>query len=339
MTNTPAALAAVLILLSMAMPSPARGDSLKSAPTLSQVRGKIDSAEGKAIYDQQMSGSTRTDGFGTNLPAGLVTDDIVRLLLPEANASLATLAGMKNWPYKENMYIAFACIAPNQLTKERALKYNNGKAICNPWQTETKPASKPGEWGSSGDYLMAVGMIRKDGDRISLASTVVSWSGIEGSPLAAKWSHSNLFGPGGINQWQDEETEKMKGALLYPSELYRFDFARYAISNETVAFGIRSGMNESYSGGGASFQVLTLFAVINGELRAIFSEPMYYFKDMAGDWNKDGSRKHEIFEGENIVSISDAKTDGYYKLIVKSKKKAWSKSFHWDRNLLRYVVD
>ena len=218
MTNTPGALAAVLILLSMAMPSPACGDSPKSAPTLSQVRGKIDSADGKAIYDQQMSGSTRTDGFGTNLPAGLATDDIVRLLLPKANASLATLAGMKNWPYKENMYIAFACIAPNQLTKERALKYNNGKAICNPWQTETKPGSKPGEWVSSGDYLMAIGMIRKDGDRISLASTVVSWSGVEGSPLATKWSHSNLFGPGGINQWQDEETEKMKSALLYPSE-------------------------------------------------------------------------------------------------------------------------
>lgn len=342
MGNTTGTLAAVLISISITitMSIPAQGESPKKTSALSQVPERIDSPNEKSIYDQQMSGAALPDGFGTSLPAGVTADDIVRLLLPQANTSLSTLVGMKAWPYSENTYVAFACIAPNQVTKDRALKYNNGKPICSPWQVEAKPGSKPGESEPAGDYLMAVGFVQKATDgRLSLASTVVSWSGIEGSPLGTTWNHSNLFGPEGINHWKDKESEEMKDEMFYPSQIYKLDFAKYAISDSTIAFGIRSGMTESYSGGGASFEVLTLFAVVDDKLRVIFSQPISYFKDIAGDWNEDGTRNHEIYDGENIVIVSSEKENGYAKLIVKSKKKSWRKSFHWDRNSLSYVVD
>lgn len=338
MRTTIEILAAVLILVLLPMPVSAQSVDKKSASSLSIVRGNIESPNGKAVYDEEMSGSTRQDGFGTVLPSAVTVENVVQLILPKTNASLATLVGMKRWPYQKDVYVAFICIAPSQSAKDRAVKYNNGKPICSPSQVEVRPSGKPGEWEAAGVYLMAIGMLKLDTQgHLSLASTVISWSGDGGSPLGANWEHSNLFGPIGINHWKDEENEKMKSEQFFPSEIYKLDFAKYAIADGNIAFGIRSGMNEGYSGGGASFQFLTLFAVIDGELRAIFSEPMYYFKDIAGNWNDDGTRNHDVYEGENTVSVSEAKVNGYFKLIVKSKKKPWRKSFRWNPNTQRYV--
>lgn len=340
MRNTLKILAVVLISVSLTMPVAAQSANPKSASSLSQVRGKIESRNGKAVYDEEMIGSTRQDGFGTVLPNGVTAENVVRLLVPKANASLATLVGMKRWPYRKDMYVAFTCIAPSQLIKDRVIKYNNGKPMCSPEQVEFIRSDKPGEWKVAGNHLVALGVVSLDAQgHLSLASTVISWSGIDGSPLGTTWQHSNLYGPGGINHWKDEESEKLKSEQIFPSEIYKLDFAKYTLTNDNIAFGIRSGINEGYSGGGANFQVLTLFAVIDGELRAIFSEPMYYFKDIAGNWNKDGTRNHEVYEGENTVSVSDAKTNGYFRLIVKSTKKRWRKSFLWDQNLRRYLAD
>ncbi|GHU05123.1 hypothetical protein FACS1894158_06980 [Betaproteobacteria bacterium] len=319
------------VLVSVSFTMPVFAQSKKSASSLSDVRRNIDSPNGKAIYDEQMDGTTRQDGFGTILPDGITAENVVQLLLPKANASLATLVGMKRWPHGKDMYVAFVCIAPSQRTKDDAIKYNNGKPVCDLMMTGYR---------ESGEYLMAVGMLQINTNRhLSLVSTSISWLGIEGSPLGAKWSNSNLFGPVGINHWKDEESEELKSELLFSSAIYRFDFAKYAITDNNIAFGIRSGMGEGYSGGGAEFQILTLFAVIDGELRVIFSEPMYYFKDIAGNWNKNGTRKHEIFEGENTVSVSKTTTNGYFKLIVKSKKNSWHKSFVWNPNTRQYEAE
>jgi hypothetical protein len=321
-------LAAILISVSLIMPVSAQSQNPKSVSSLSRVPGNIESPNGKVVYEEQMSGSTRPDGFGTVLPTGVTAEDVVRLILPKANASLATLVGMKRWPYGKDMYVAFACIAPNQVTKDSAIKHNNGEPICSPGdKVVIEPSGKPEE----DEYRMALGMLKLDDQRqLSLASTVISWSGIDGSPLGASWEHSNLVGPAGSD---DGEME------FFPRDIYRLDFAKYAITSSNVAFGIRSGISEGYAGGGGNFQILTLFAVVDGELSAIFSEPLYYFQDLAGDWNEDGTRNHDVYEGENIVIVSEATANGYFKLLVKSKKEQWRKSFRWDPSIRRYVAD
>ncbi len=337
--TTTGILASAVISASLIASAFAQSVNPKSASSLSHVPKNIDSPNGKAIFDEEMNGSTRQDGFGTALPNGVAAEDVVRLILPTANPSLATLVGMKHWPHGNNKYVAFVCIAPHQLSRERAIQYNNGKPLCCPWQVGAVPGRKPGECEAVGDYLMAVGMLQLDTEgHLSLASTVVKWSGIEGGPLGTNWQHSNLFGPGGINHWKDKESEKLKSEQFFPVDFYKFDFAKYAITKGNVAFGIRSGMNESYSGGGANFQILTLFAVIDGELRVVFSEPMYYLKDIAGRWNKDGTRNHGVYEGENTVGVSNTMANGYFKLIVRSREKPWHKTFRWDPNVRRYVA-
>ncbi|WP_156912916.1 hypothetical protein [Methylocaldum szegediense] len=341
MRTTAKILAATLISVSLILPASAQNPNPKSVSSLSRVLGTIESPEGKAIYEEQMSGSTRPDGFGTVLPRGVTAEDVVRLILPKADPSLATLVGMKRWPYGKDMYVAFACIAPNQATKDSVIKYNNGEPICSPRdKVVVDPSGNPED-----EYLMALAMLKHDEQkRLSLASTVISWSGIEGSPLGASWEHSNLVNPDGI-AWSEDKDNESRYALFFPEEIYRFDFAKYAITKSNIAFGIRSGISKGYAGGGGNFQILTLFAVVDGELRAIFSEPIYYFQDIAGDWNEDGTRNHNIYEGENIVIVSEATANGYFKLlvkpkkIVKSKKKPWHKSFRWDPTIRRYVAE
>lgn len=304
----------------------------KMTTSLSQVRSNIDSPNGKAIFDQQMSGATRPNGFGTDRPSGVTFTDIVRLILPQENAAFATLVGIKRWPLQQNLYVAFVCLAPTVAARNDALQYNNGQPICSPWQEML-------ESSVSGKYRMAVAVLQLNAEkRLALASNVLSWSGVESSPLGARWKNSNLFGPLGINDDEDKESHRLKEQLFFPSDLYKFDLANYAIAEGQVAFGLRSGLNESYSGGGANFQILTLFAMVDGELRVIFSEPMYAFKDVAGEWNKDRTRQHHVYESENTLRVAQTAHHGYFDLIVQAKKKGSRKVFQWDPRVRRYVA-
>lgn len=313
-------------------PTLAQNAQTKSVGSLSHVRNTLDSASGKAIFDQEMAGATRPNGFGADRPNGVALADVVRLLLPQQNAALATLVGVKRWPQQQDQYLAFVCLAPTVTARNHALQYNNGQPMCSPWQ-ETLESS------ASGKYQMAVAVLQLNAEkRLALASPVVSWSGVEGSPLGARWKHSNLFGPLGINDDEDKESQRLKDQFFFPSDLYQFDLANYAIAEGQVAFGLRSGLSESYSGGGANFQILTLFAIIEGRLRVVFSEPIYVFKDMAGDWNKDGTRQHHVYEGENILRVTQIAHHGYFDLIVQSKQKGWRKVFQWDPRALRYMA-
>lgn len=304
----------------------------KTVPSLSQVRGKIDSSRGQAIFDQEMAGAPRPNGFGADFPSGVTSADIVRLILPKDSAALATLVGLKRWPQQLERYVAFVCLAPTIVAKQDALQYNHDQPLCSPWQ-ETLESSL------SGKYRMAVAVLQLNAEKhLELASNVVSWSGVERSPLGARWKHSNLFGPLGINDGDDPESVAQKDQFFFPSDLYAFDLANYAIAEGVVAFGLRSGLSESYSGGGANFQILTLFAIIDGELRVILSEPMYAFKDVAGEWNKDRTRQHHVYESENTLRVAQTAHHGYFDLIVQAKKKGWRKVFQWDPRVRRYVA-
>lgn len=83
---------------------------------------------------------------------------------------------------------------------------------------------------------------------------------------------------------------------------------------------------------------MTLFAMVDGELRVIFSEPMYAFKDVAGEWNKDRTRQHHVYESENTLRVAQTAHHGYFDLIVQAKKKGWRKVFQWDPRVRRYVA-
>lgn len=317
----------ILLTLFLALPAYAENSEGKKVDSLDQVPGNIESKEGLSVFQQEMNGDTRPDGFGTKLPEGVTAATVVRLLVPDADPSLSTLTGMKKWPYEKDTYIAFACIAPDQESYPRAIKYNNNHPICEPWLVSKENT----------EYTMALGMIRYEdpSSKPTLISATV-WTQNNDNPLAASWRHSNLDGPAGINVYEGGADPK---TAQTPTGIYQFDFAPFNISETITAFGIRSGMNEGYAGGGANFQVLTLFALIDGQLKPVLSEPIYYFKNLAGEWHEDGTRDHHLYEGENIINVLPQATDGFYNLEIRSKEGNWHKIFTWNRFEQRYRTE
>ena len=126
--------------------------------------------------------------------------------------------------------------------------------------------------------------------------------------------------------------------LTNPHQYVKFDFAPYKIKKDKFAFGVRVSWFSGFAGGGASLEALVLFVQKNDKLIQIFSEPMYAFSDIAGEWNEDSTRKHQIDEEKNILIVQKRMTNGYYDLKVKSLDSKFSKIFVFDKRRNRYVA-
>ncbi len=281
--------------------------------SLDQVPGAIKSKEGRAHFNEQMNGIPLPDGFGTSLPAGLSAKTIVQLIAPGNDASLATLVGMKAWPYQKNTFIAIACFASNMKSYDDAMKYTGGKPVC---QAD----------GSLFDYKDGARVpwkiylaILQFGDSDVIPKVIATY----GKPLDVQLDTGHT----------DLATARAGG---YPETYDRFDFAQFKISKNEIAFGIRAHWNEGYAGGGGDFESIMLFSQNAGHIINVLSEPIYYQKDIAGDWHADETRDHFEYEGANIVSILAHSTNGFYDLQLKTKGKNWKQNFAWDEKEKRY---
>jgi hypothetical protein len=121
------------------------------------------------------------------------------------------------------------------------------------------------------------------------------------------------------------------GAEINPETFDRFDLAAYKIAPDTLAFGLRGAWAESYSGGGASFGSLYLFAPEGDRLKPILAVPMSAYKDVAGDWHKDQTRDHQINDGANLIVVSPHSTDQHFDLTVKGRTGHWQRLFRWSK--------
>ena len=247
---------------------------------------------------QAQDGTPLPDGFGTLLPAGVTAKTIVQLIAPGNDASLATLVGMKAWPYQKDTYVAIACFASNKEFHDKAMQYNDGKPKC---------------WGNGGLFDF------KNGARVpwNVYLAVLRFGGTDTIPKIIAMYGKSLD----VNLDKGHSDLDMSGSADYPDVYDRFDFANYKISNNAVAFGIRAHWDEGYAGGGGYFESIMLFSQNAGHLVNILSEPIYYQKNLAGDWN---------FEGENIVSVLPHATNGFYDLQLKTKGKNWKQDFVWN---------
>lgn len=255
-----------------------------------------------------------TDGLGTSLPAGMSAKSIVELIAPGKNASLATLVGVKAWPYQANRFIAVACLASNQNEDEKGAKHNDRQPSCTNDEGEAEKEV----------YLAIIEKLEGQPTPTLIASY--------GKPLDIKinWKNSQLGEPAIESvRWEGVEAPT-------PSEYSWFDFAPYKISDNGIAFGIRVGWSEGYSGGWANFQALMLFVQRGNRLINIFSEPVYFSQSIAGEWHKDGTRDHVEIESENVLVVLSNKTNGYYDLQLKEKGAKWRQVFVWNDKEFRY---
>ena len=278
-----------------------------TVPNLGAVPGAIEHQEGKQIFDEQMRGTPPAREFGS-LPSGLDEATFIRWLAPDEDSAQLTLTGAKPWG-PDGSYIGVACFARTAKDAGYAREYKD------------TDCSEDFDLRRAKNFYLGV-FAWQDQHLRPIARTT--------KPLAVpvSWANSNLTGPATAED----------GEAVLPQNYKKLDLAAYRIAPNVTAFGVRAQFNEGYSGGGAFFDALQLFMVKDGDIVNILSEPMYFYQDIAGEWNRDGTRQHDINEGKNILRVLSSQTDGYYDLQIKSVDDKWSRKFIWSAGQARYVA-
>ncbi len=270
---------------------------------LDAVPSAIQHTEGKQIFAEQMAGATPAKGFG-ELPQGLSENQWIGWVAPNENPNNLILTGAKAWG-KEGKYIGIACFADNQADAGQAKKYADNTCPEN----------------------------YNNGRANKLYLGVFSWQNQQLQPIARSEKPLNQ-----ISAWNKAAEKESDDESVRPLAYYtKLDLAPYRIAPDTLAFGVRGGYSDAYSGGGAFYEVLELYTIKDSKIINVFSDLVYYYSDIAGDWNKDGTRQHDISESKYILKLRAAKTQGFYDLEVVNLHDKSSQIFHWSESLQQYV--
>ncbi len=297
-------LKAIICLLPFGFVLPAVAAEVHS---LDKVPGQIKTPEGKAYFSEQMEGKPSPDGLGVKLPANLPAKTISDLLVPPGDHNAANIIGAKPWPARPDTYVAIVCTGGAE-----------------PWEYEPRCAQPQDSDKKQEPLHVYVGVIEmKDGGAPRL---VAKSDSVE---AGVNWAKSGL-------PREPMDAEDAKGATVQPQGFDRFDLAAYKIAPDTLAFGLRGNWTESYSGGGASFSSLTLFAIEADRLKPILSVPMSAYSDTAGDWHKNGTRDHTIKDGSNLLVVTPHAVDQHYDLAVKSRSGHWQRLYRWSKAAAAY---
>nr|WP_233589493.1 hypothetical protein [Citrobacter freundii] len=284
----------------MASLSPAFATTVQN---LDAVPGVIQHTEGKQIFAEQMAGATPAKGFG-ELPQGLSENQWIGWVAPNENPNNLILTGAKAWG-KDGKYIGVACFADNQADAGQAKKYADNTCPEN----------------------------YNNGRANKLYLGVFSWQNQQLQPIARLEKPLNQ-----ISAWNKAAEKGSDDESVRPLAYYtKLDLAPYRIVPDTLAFGVRGGYSDAYSGGGAFYEVLELYTIKDSKIINVFSDLVYYYSDIAGDWNKDGTRQHDISESKYILKLRSAKTQGFYDLEVVNLQDKSSQIFHWSESLQQYV--
>ncbi|HBM9259570.1 TPA: hypothetical protein ACPYW1_003538 [Citrobacter freundii] len=287
-------------LVLLALLSPAFATTVQN---LDAVPGAIQHTEGKQIFAEQMAGATPAKGFG-ELPQGLSENQWIGWVAPNENPNNLILTGARAWG-KEGKYIGIACFADNQADAGQAKKYADNTCPEN----------------------------YNNGRANKLYLGVFSWQNQQLQPIARSEKPLNQ-----ISAWNKAADKESDDESVRPLAYYtKLDLAPYRIAPDTLAFGVRGGYSDAYSGGGAFYEVLELYAIKDSKIINVFSDLVYYYSDIAGDWNKDGTRQHDISESKYILKLRSAKTQGFYDLEVVNLQDKSSQIFRWSESLQGYA--
>ncbi|MFJ7173386.1 hypothetical protein [Citrobacter freundii] len=287
-------------LVLLALLSPAFATTVQN---LDAVPGAIQHTEGKQIFAEQMAGATPEKGFG-ELPQGLSENQWIGWVAPNENPNNLILTGARAWG-KEGKYIGIACFADNQADAGQAKKYADNTCPEN----------------------------YNNGRANKLYLGVFSWQNQQLQPIARSEKPLNQ-----ISAWNKAADNESDDESVRPLAYYtKLDLAPYRIAPDTLAFGVRGGYSDAYSGGGAFYEVLELYAIKDSKIINVFSDLVYYYSDIAGDWNKDGTRQHDISESKYILKLRSAKTQGFYDLEVVNLQDKSSQIFRWSESLQGYA--
>lgn len=147
----------------------------------------------------------------------------------------------------------------------------------------------------------------------------------------------------------DQEKSKILIRLEKPIDLLqsfehvdKFDSTIFDLGVLGKAFGLRISKTGCGAGGSVCADgFLHLFIIDNDKIVPIFSSQMSYYGSFGGEWNKDGTRQHDVVEEIAILQIKkDPKhPESPPTLIKKLKgKKSGIQTFIWNAELKDYTT-
>lgn len=268
--------------------------------SLDQVPGVLKTPESQQVFREQMEGQPAPDRLGVHLPAGLTARQIAALLLPAGSTATLNTVGAKPLPGEPGRYAAIVCVGGDIPSKP-------DDTPCNRYPGEDNIAPVRA-------YLGVIDAKPGAAPRLLAKSPLIDGM--------VDWRHTDL--PAAPSALDDA-----KGDAIAPDGFDGFDLAPYYIAPGQRAFGLRGTWMESYSGGGANYSALYLFAVVDGALKQVLAVPMSSYQDIAGDWHKDGTRDHQITDADNVLVVTTHRTDGYFDLLVKGRTGKGRQTYRW----------
>jgi hypothetical protein len=287
----------------------------QKAQNRGETAGLFKNQYGRTIFLEQMAGIRKSDRLGTDLPQGIIAKDIARLLAPNENTDLALTVGVKAFPYRLNSYVAIACFAKNN---------------------SDQPCDKE-SYHHDRDDMIYLGLIEYDyvGSKLKLVANPLKIETNWDFLATEQFREKNIISINDPAKWR-RWTPKNSTSL--PNGIYQeFDLAKFEVNDTQTAFGLRVGRHQGYAGGIGYFEVLALFMIDNDRIINILAEPIYFFQNIAGDWNEDHTRQNYLVEHENVLVMLPSQTDGYYDLQIKAVDSDWEKTFSWDASLKHYL--
>jgi hypothetical protein len=224
---------------------------------------------------------------------------IAGLLVPAGDHAAPSLVGARHW--HDDLYVAIACTGGGTPVEPPHCAYPDGP----------DPAMRV--------YLGVIALPKGAPPRLVAASG--DWDARMG------WDKTDLPGA-------PLATDGATPAV--PQEFTGFDLANYLIAPGVRAFGLRGVWQEGYSGGGASYTGLYLFVPDGNRLRLVLAAPMSVFKDIAGDWHKDGTRDHDITDVANLLVVLRHRTAGHFDLELRQRPGTARQVWRWDAGSRAY---
>lgn len=283
----------------------------KTVRSLDQVSGEIHSNEIAAEYDYQMNGTAKPDGFGSVARNdGATVNALVKLLAPQTKTANIGLIGLRKW--QGNQYIASFCAYHEPMKWEYATEKSRYADCSNNTQTYRQITfavveQKDGAWQLAAELYTETFKTKERQTEQEIRRSAFSLENHIGDTVIGKMD--------------------------------RLDLAPYRLNENTRAFGVRYTAHVGYAGGGAMNQAMTLFAVLDGKLKPVLTVETYQFENLAGDWNPDGTRQHDIESTEYILKMSPKQTHGFYDIVWREtrSRRPQQKTFTWQPAQQRYV--
>lgn len=282
------------------------------AQSLGQVPALLQSPEARKAWEREMAGRTQPDLLGETRLAGLRREVVLRAVVPASGQGHATVVGAKPWPQQPGRIVAVACVV------DQAPRFDHGPS-CD---------------GDSLRVYLSVFSARHDGGLDAVATLGPLFNdAVHAAPRLEWGGNAGMDIP--LMLEDDTGSGTTDGTRARWNEL---DFANYALSEDTLAFGLRGGWSEGYAGGGADFSALYLFALRGNALAPVFAAPVSMLKNIAGDWNQDGTRQHDISEAANILIVKPQRHGGYHDLEMRRRGARRGDTYRWSAQQSRYRV-